>query len=356
MIRTGIWMMAALAGLWLTGCAQLAVQQITEPPTHEPLAYQTDLEAFAGITTATWQSPDGVQLAWRDVPAAKRGMTYVFQHKKDSADFDMDLEGKPEPLPEVGTVVYLHGWGLDGSTMVPWAMALSQRGWHGVSVDLRHHGRSSPAPVGYGPREAADVAGLLMALRAEGRIKPPVFLFGVSYGATAALFAEQALAGQVSGIIALAPYANAADAVRAGVHMAAKDGGPSGWLAQRYSGEQTQQLIDAANQRLGLDLRTIDLHAAVRASRTCTLILHGADDKLLPAATSRALAAGNTSVRYIDVPGHGHVTTPLRVDWLGPALADWMAAVAATGGCPADWQLPADQAERGANEPQASLP
>ncbi|MCA0176130.1 MAG: alpha/beta hydrolase [Proteobacteria bacterium] len=333
--------MAGLS-LLLTGCVQLAVQQIVTPPAAAPMAYQADMEAHTGVTTATWQAPDGVQLAWRNVPAARRGFQYVFQRQGNGAGFDFELSGQPEPLPEVGTVVYLHGWGLDGASMLPWAFALSQQGWHGISVDLRHHGQSSPAPVGYGPREAADVAGLLTALRDQGRLKPPVFLLGVSYGATTALLTERALAGQVRGIIALQPYVNAADAVRAALRRTADASGPIGWLASYYSGGRLEPLIDAANDRLGLNLRAIDLRAAVGQSQTCTLILHGSDDRLLPAAASQALAAGHARVRYVAVPGHDHLTLPMRVDWLGPALADWMAAVGTGAGCPRDWQLPAE--------------
>lgn len=355
-MRSRIGVAAAWAGLSLTGCAQLAVQQIATPPAAVQMAYQAEMEAHTGITTATWQAPDGAQLAWRDVPAAQRGFQYQFQRQGNGAGFDFELSGQPEPLPEVGTVVYLHGWGLDGSSMLPWAFALSQHGWRGIAVDLRHHGQSSPATVGYGPREAADIAGLLAALREQGRLKPPVFLLGVSYGATTALFAERSLAGQVRGIIALQPYVNAADAVRAALRRTADVNGPSGWLAGYYAGERLEPLIDAANGRLGLDLRAIDLQAAVGQSQTCTLVLHGSDDKLLPAAASQALADGSVQVRYVAVPGHDHLTLPMRVDWLGPALADWMAAVGSGADCPRDWRLPADGVVDASNGARTSAP
>src|SRR3546814_9495781 len=81
-------------------------------------------------------------------------------------------------------------------------------------VDLRNHGRSSRAPAGFGARESRDIAALVEQLQVDGRLPPPVYLFGVSYGAATALFAEPLLRERIAGIVAMESYANAGDGVR----------------------------------------------------------------------------------------------------------------------------------------------
>src|SRR3546814_5322154 len=81
------------------------------------------------------------------------------------------------------------------------------------SSDL-NHGRSSRAPAGFGARESRDIAALVEQLQVDGRLPPPVYLFGVSYGAATALFAEPLLRERIAGIVAMESYANAGDGVR----------------------------------------------------------------------------------------------------------------------------------------------
>lgn len=335
----------ALAVLLLAGgCASLVSERIVTPPKVTTLAMDRPaFEAFTGITRNAWQGPGDLRLAWRDVPAARRAFSSQFARDDVGAGFSIDIKQAPEPIAARGTVVYLHGWGLDGNSMLPWALALSEQGWHGVAIDLRHHGESSPAPVGYGPREAADVAALLGALRAQGRLQEPVFLFGSSYGATAALFAEPLLAGQVRGIVALAPFANAADAVRTVLAVSARGGGPEAWVAGAQSSLDVEEAIRTASARLGVDLRAIDLHPVVAASHTCALILHGANDKLLAPDASRALAAASPLAQFTPVPGHNHLDLPMRMDWLAAPLDAWLRSVGTGASCP-PLTLPAEPA------------
>src|SRR3546814_7911475 len=121
--------------------------------------------------------------------------------------FKFKLGEKRQPIPPEGSVVFLHGWGLDASSMLPWALALSELGYQGITVDLRNHGRSSRAPAGFGARESRDIAALVEQLQADGRLPPPVYLFGVSYGACTALFAEPLLRERIAGIVAMVSYA-----------------------------------------------------------------------------------------------------------------------------------------------------
>jgi pimeloyl-ACP methyl ester carboxylesterase len=297
-----------------------------------------------GVQRRDFTTPEGVRISWLDVPAAERGFSYDYRHRIEDgqvvAAFSSRTDRTPVPVPARGTVVLLHGWQMDATAMLGWGEALSERGWRGVAVDLRNFGSSSRAPAGFGTREAHDVAALVDALRARDEAPDPVFLFGVSYGAATALFAEPLLRGRIAGIVAMEPFGNAAGAIRdlarherttpahgAVAHVS------QAWARLRYGDATVERAINAASDRLGLDLATVDTATPLAASQTCTLLLHGARDGLVPVAAARHLAAAAPATRYVELPDESHLTLPLRIDRLAAPLADWMDAVA-TGRCP----------------------
>src|SRR3546814_5400565 len=116
-------------------------------------------------------------------------MASTISRGDSSMKFKFKLGEKRQPVPHEGSVVFLHGWGLDAFSMLSWALALSELGYRGIMVDLRNHGRSSRAPAGFGARESRDIAALVEHMQVDGRLPPPVYLFGVSYGAATALLA-----------------------------------------------------------------------------------------------------------------------------------------------------------------------
>jgi pimeloyl-ACP methyl ester carboxylesterase len=340
-----------LAACAASGCASLS-DRIAAPAGHGlGLPRDFDVERNFHVHHAHWRMADGRTLAYWDVDVRQRKPSYRFTRDAHRFRFRFDTDNSspaPAQIATRGTIVYLHGWSLDGSTMLPWAMALAERGYRGIAVDLRNAGGSSKAPAGFGPREAADVVALLEHLGAQGALREPAFLFGVSYGASTALFAEPALRGRVAGIVALEPFANAADAVRTMVPgMQADVTSTSGRMllavsGHRYDADAVERAIANVDQRLDLDLATIDLHAPVAQSQTCTLLLHGARDTWIPAAGSRSLAKDAPRVRYRELPDETHLTLPLRIDWLAAPLANWLSSAAA-GRCD-DLALPADPA------------
>jgi len=358
------WVPFLLAALAASGCASLA-DRIVEPHSRTLLSERNaaQFERTLGVTRAAWRTPQGVTIAYRVIPAAARVMKYDFARDPHGYSFNFSADmtaAKLAPDPPLrGTVVYLHGWEMDGSSMLGWALALADRGYDGIAVDLRNYGDSSRAPAGFGPREATDIVALLDALRARGALREPVYLLGVSYGAATALFAEPWLRGRVAGIVAMEPYANAADAIRSLVPgmlaMPAHGIGErvaSTWARHRYTPAATQQAIAEADRRLGIDLATIDLHVPLAQSQTCTLLLHGARDTFIPVAASRSLAAGAPRVHYAELPLETHVTLPLRVDWLADPLAKWFTGVG-PGNCD-PLVVPPDPARRASTGTQAA--
>ena len=346
--------LALLLAAWAaSGCASLA-DHIAEPPAHSQLSGLISAadERSIGIDHTTWRTPEGVTLAYRRIPSSRRGVAFEFHRRADnSGSWTFRWKGKdaPVPLPARGTVVHLSGWGEDGGSLLPWALVFAEHGYEGIAVDLRSTGASSRAPIGFGPREAGDVAALLAHLDDAAQLQHPVYLFGVSYGAATALFTEPALRGRLAGIVAMEPYANAADAVRTMVPgvLAEPTHGVTArllasWMQHRYDREAVERAIVDLDHRLDLDLAAIDLHAPVAQSRTCTVLLHGARDTWIPPAASRGLAATAPQLHYVELPDEDHETLPLRLDWLTNPLADWMAQ-AGDGHCGA-LALPPDPA------------
>lgn len=298
-----------------------------------------------GIKRRDLKLGSGVRLAWREMPAADRDF-WIETTPTDGGGLAFEMgarKGHDDALPVAhrGTVVYLHGWQGNGASMLPWALAFADRGYAGIAVDLRGHGASGEAPPGYGPAEARDIAELVGRLASDGTIDPPVFLFGVSYGATTALFAEPLLRNRIAGVIALAPFTNAADGIRGGVRGLSRlaDTSLRGRLANWVMRKQTtpdgiERAIDEASRRLGVDLRAIDAMEAVEASRTCTLLVHGTNDRWLSPRATRGMAERSPVAWFVPVEGATHLTLPLRVDLLREPVAKWMDAAAA-GRCAA---------------------
>lgn len=329
----------AAAACATAGCVSL-VDQITRPERDDSLSMpgQRQFERRLGVTQSHVRTPQGVDIAWYLVPAADRGMRYAFHRNETEVGFKTNfkrIDDEIEPLPARGTVVYLHGWNLDSGSMLPWALALSGHGYRGIAIDLRNHGDSGQAAVGYGPREATDVVAVLDQLQRRGDLKPPVYLFGVSYGAAVALFAEPALRGHIAGIVAMEPFANAAGAVhdlfdhlRSRRVHGLRNRLFRTWLRHRYREADIDIAIVQAGQRLRLDLGSIDVADTLSRTQTCTLLLHGAKDRIIPKDSVQSLAGASHKAEYLELPEENHLTLPLRIDWVGSPIADWLQAQA----------------------------
>ena len=327
---------ACLAG----GCTSLG-DRIAQPHSTGLIdsSVLAQMESTAGVESGRFRTSDGVTLAYRVVAPAARGMTYTISRANGSMQTAFRFGETKGALPVAGTVVFLHGWTLDASSMLPWALAMSELGYQGIVVDLRNHGGSSRAPAGFGTREAHDIAALVEHLQAEAQLPPPLYLFGVSYGAATALFAEPLLRERITGTVAMESYANAGDGVR-GVIAGMQAGRDSSLRASlmrtyarwRYDAPAIERGVREAGQKLGLDLDAIDVRATLATTATCTLVLHGADDSYVPAVSARALADASPLVRHRELPDENHLSLPLRIDWLARPIAGWM-KLAAGGEC-----------------------
>lgn len=354
---------AALLAVLAAACTSLETR-IAEPRGGSLLddASLERMESVLGIEKHRYRVPDGPELGYRVVPAVAYGMEYRYARSDEEVEFGFNLTHAVEerrPVPVTGTVVLLHGWGMDGSSMLPWALALAERGWRAIMLDLRNHGASGLAPAGYGPREGQDVAALVTALRQSGNIDGPVALFGISYGAVTALYAAaEAGPDVIDAVVAMAPYANAADGIRGMINGMKAMSVPGlrgrlllGHARRRYDDARIERAIVGAGQRLGLELADIDVRQAAAATDACIVLLHGTEDGFFPMDAVQSLADAALRGQLVPLQDEHHFTAPMRMDWLGAPLADWLDGAAAGQGCPA-FALPAPpEASRHTPEP-----
>ncbi len=307
--------------------------------------------ARAGSPLEKLAQDGGPEIAYAVLEPRDYRLDYRYRRQGDEMGMSFEFQAPAPRLPGPvrGTVVLLHGWTMDASTQGLWGMALAGQGYRTVLLDLRNHGFSGQAPVGYGTRESQDVLALIAHLRAQKRIAEPVHLFGTSYGAVTALHAA-AGAHDIAGVVAMEPYANAAESIRqyATLLKAGDTGGLRGrllawWLRATVQDAELEHALDLAGDQLQLDLRALDTADALAATRGCVLLLHGARDRLIPVTSARALARTPARLHYVELPDENHFSLPARIDWLLDPVREWLEASgrAGTGACPT-LSLPAD--------------
>lgn len=343
----------ACAILWLAGHAYSSTstslsERIVVPGGVSPLIQRERIDAqLARLPdrSGTVTTRDGVPIFWRAIDPGDYRLRYTYlpANADARADFALDFTAPATTARPRGTVVLLHGWMMDGDSLLPWALQFAQHGYRSINLDLRNHGRSGAGLSGYGLREAGDVAAVIEALRRDGEVQGPVYLFGVSYGAATALFAARELGDKVAGVVAMESFDNAGHGIRDMVpHMLSKkprdlqDKARMQLAHWRYGGQDINAVIAAASHRLGLDLDRVDVATALAKTSSCVLLVHGDADAHVPVAHGRRLAKASPRARYLEVRGEDHISLPMRMDELGDVVDDWFAALPARGrqACP----------------------
>jgi hypothetical protein len=164
-----------------------------------------------------------------------------------------------------------------------------------AALDYPGYGRSSGQPS-----EAANLAAAEAALdwalgEAPGR---PVVVCGWSLGAAVALELAARRPAEIAGVIALSPWTSLSEVAR--VHF-------PGWLVRLALGERYDTL--AAGERV----------------RAPALVIHGAEDDLIPAAHGERVAE-RLRARLLVVPGAGHNDLLARPE-VWREMADFIAAL-----------------------------
>lgn len=315
-------------------------RRVVAPPSFSMLSDRQVGQMLATIPnrSGTAITTDGIGVFWRAFDAGDYRLDYHYAMRqlpagRYVASFKFQVNPEPFlPIAPHGTVVLLHGWGLDGNSMLPWALQLAQDGYRTISLDLRNHGRTSKGPMGYGLREARDVESVIAQLRAQGEITGPLYLLGVSYGAATAIFTARDLGDDIAGVVALESFDNASHAIHDMVPsmLSAPHSGLAARTAAalarwRYGRQDLDAVIQASGRKLHLELRAVDVAEAISAAPACVLLVHGRQDDLIPIAHAHRLLAASPRTQLLELPDDNHLTTPLRVDVLAAPVIAWFA-------------------------------
>ena len=171
-------------------------------------------------------------------------------------------------------------------------------GQNTLIVDQRAHGKSSGTAITFGIREQYDCLDWIRWANDRFGADTPIYLSGVSMGAATVLMAAGLpdLPDNVRGVIADSPYSCPREIIRivcGKMHLPPALICPFVFLGARLIG--------------GFDMAAGSPKEAVKQAKVPILIIHGEDDRMVPCAMSREIAANCASpIRLETFPGAGH--------------------------------------------------
>jgi len=278
-----------------------------------------------------------------------RPMSFVKVGDENSTPIDIYYEDHGSGPP----VVLIHGWPLNGDAWEKQTSALLSAGHRVITYDRRGFGRSSKPGIGYNyDTFASDLDILLNTLNltdvslvghsmGTGEIARYIGKYGTKRLRRAALIGT------------LGPYllktednpdgvaASVFHEVRAGI-KADRPGAVMEFLRNFYSvggpdGKLVSERVIEANWTVAMGASPIGTLACVDAwvedfrkdiarNDVPTMIVHGDDDRILPAdATSRRQAKLIKDVKYMEIKGGSHGITWTRAEEINAALLGFLA-------------------------------
>src|SRR5580704_4157929 len=279
--------------------------------------------------------------------ADTRGFIKVGQENSTSIELYYEDHGSGPP------VVLIHGWPLNGDAWEKQTAALLAAGHRVITYDRRGFGRSSKPTIGYNyDIFAADLDAVLFALDLNG-----VSLVGHSMGTGEITryigrYGTQRLRKAVL-IGTLGPYLVKAPDNPEGVDRKVFDEIKAALKADRpaalmefwknfYSvggedGKRVSEQVMDANWAVGIGASPIgtlacvdswieDFRKDIPRNDMPTMIIHGDDDRILPAdATSRRQAKLIRNVKYVEIKGGSHGITWTRAEAINAELVPFLA-------------------------------
>ena len=172
-----------------------------------------------------------------------------------------------------------------------------KHGWNVLQVDQRGHGESEGKTVTFGIRERYDCLDWVHWAGRRFGEDTPIFLVGVSMGASTVLMASgMDLPGQVKGIWADCGFSSAEEILRHTIRRRRMPEGPA-FLAARLGGKFFG----------GLDIHEYSALEAVKQAKVPILLIHGEADTMVPCEMAHALKeACAAPVTLLTVPGAPH--------------------------------------------------
>ncbi len=176
-------------------------------------------------------------------------------------------------------VILSHGLFRNRQEVLERACLLNQIDYPTLVFDLRNHGNSQKKNVSLGFNERLDILAACDFLRTE-LDNSPLVLFGVSMGAVASIHAAAELGEELTAIIVDSPFRNLEETVAH--HTRLILGIPTIPFAHIF--------VWNFARLGGFDPADVDTITALqRLSQASTLLIYGAEDRRIPAATSQAI-------------------------------------------------------------------
>jgi pimeloyl-ACP methyl ester carboxylesterase len=224
----------------------------------------------------------------------------------------------PPKGPPRSTVLVLHGIHDSRRSLLGLGKELVRRGHRAVLPDLRGHGRSSGKWLTYGVVESADLVLVLDRLAAEELLIEPVKVVGFSYGGAVGLQLA-ARDRRIKAVATVAIFTSLRDVVplylRRNVPV----------IGHLVTEGQLDDALARAGRLASFDPSRASPLRAVAATKARVLLVHGADDRHIPADHARELhrAADPERTRLRIVPGADHVTIMGHAQ-MKRAVLDWI--------------------------------
>ena len=221
-------------------------------------------------------------------------------------------------VPNVrGTVILLHGYGVDGLSMLPWGFLLAEQGWRCVLVDLRGHGASTSDWVYFGTQELNDLRALLDHLQLNHQVQTPVSMVGHSFGAVLALRWKN-VDSRIGKVVSISPYADLAEAVENVRREYAR------WIPKFFISAGLRKLPDF----LGVDACALNPSCWMNSLSDVLFIAGGADAIATPDQVEHLHKLAGPENNLIVIQNAAHETLPYYLDDLAQPVSRWLEGTA----------------------------
>lgn len=316
------------------GCTRIAANHLVHPSdTLDSIALfglagerwtqlENDLFSWQGLTGIDQNSLQCAPLFARKLPAGIYPHRYHFEQTESGfsiVDFQIDpghLHGAR--VSPAGSVVLLHGWGIDSSMMLGHGLLLAEAGFDVYFLDLPGHGRSPGDGFSWGYREPMDVLCAMTWLQERMPSSRPLILYGQSTGAMIALGAAN-LGAPVDGVVALSAPAD----VVAAWEWAYRNAAP-GWLRTLVPIRNWTRVEAQVNRLSGGPLSQDELQHMLQEIRVPILYLHGQTDRHVPHEHSLWLHENSMNSELHLIPDRSHVGIVADRDGTLMPVLEWL--------------------------------
>jgi len=191
-------------------------------------------------------------------------------------------------------LILVHGWGRNAERMLPYVEMLHPAGYDLLAFDARHHGSSDGDGYASMPKFSEDIRAAVDYVAGRRGDDTRVGVLGLSIGGSAAIHAA-AHDPRIVAVATVGAFSDASDA-RATV-------GPYWWVLA----PGLPLAFWLFERRIGLRFRDISPENLIAGARARFLLIHGAEDTVIPVAHAQRLAAAaGASARAWIIPGRGH--------------------------------------------------